>query len=195
MKDPEEQWLDYSISFTAEYTYTHALFKGRASLSLLYWMLEISVPKLQITSLTSKKFPKQIALFKENRQALQMQGICSCACPGASTMVLDCWIIISQLPMRRFSEVWCRHQLRGPSFNRAFILCRLCKSHEKSILWISKVAQELLGLRRAMSLLESVWKLNGSSPLRSGHGHCWVWLRGVGYQDRQPWMPRVRNYR
>lgn len=35
MKDPEEQWLDYSISFTAEYTYTHALFKGRAFLSLL----------------------------------------------------------------------------------------------------------------------------------------------------------------
>ena len=128
MKNPEEQWLDYSISFTAEYTYTHALFKGRAFLSLLYWMLEISVPKLQITSLTSKKFPKQITLFKENRQALQMQGICSCACPGASRMVLDCWIIISQLPMRRFSEVWCRHQLRGPSFNRAFILCRLCKS-------------------------------------------------------------------
>ena len=104
MKDPEEQWLDYSISFTAEYTYTHALFKGRAFLSLLYWMLEISVLKLQITSLTSKKFPKQIALFKENCQALQMQGICSCACPGASTMV-DCWIITSQLPMRRFSEV------------------------------------------------------------------------------------------
>lgn len=87
------------------YWKTHALFKGRAFLSLLYCMLEISVPKLQITSLTSKKFPKQIALFKENRQALQMQGICSCASPGASTMMLDCWIIISQLPMTWFSEV------------------------------------------------------------------------------------------
>lgn len=26
MKDPEEQWLDYSISFTAEYTEKHMLF-------------------------------------------------------------------------------------------------------------------------------------------------------------------------
>ena len=40
MQYPEERWLAYSIFFTDD---THALFKGRAFLSLLYWMLGISV--------------------------------------------------------------------------------------------------------------------------------------------------------